>query len=460
MTTDTPHFKHPRLAARRQRVDAYARPFQAFLRMETAGGVVLLAAALLALVWANSPWEHSYHEILEHHINLDLGFWGIDQSVHFWINDVLMVVFFFVVGLEIKREAVVGELADVRRVVVPIVAAIGGMVAPALIFTVLVAGGTGAGGWGIPIATDIAFAVGVLTVVGPRVPFGLKVMLLALAIVDDIGGIIVIAVFYTSDLAIVPLLVTFGLIGLALAFRELGVWYIPLYIAIGVAGWIGTYESGIHPTIIGVVLGLLAPWKAWYRGAGFSRLAEREIQRFREADVSPDPHREHEEKRHAVFALGRLSEQAISPLDRFAHQLGPLAAFIIVPMFAFANAGVSLATDTLADAARSPVALGVFFGLLIGKPLGIFIATWLVVRAGAQLPTGVTWPGVIGMGTIAGIGFTVSLLITELSFTDATLITDAKLGIIFASALAGVIGFVILKFVYGGAPQGTDAAEG
>lgn len=450
MSVQSPPHEHPLLAARRQRVDRFVRPIQSFINTETAGGVVLLIAALIALVWANSPWSHTYHEVLEHHLSIDLGFWSLDKPVHFWINDVLMVVFFFVVGLEIKREAVVGELSDVRRVIVPIVAAIGGMAAPALIFTLIVAGGDGAGGWGIPIATDIAFAIGVLTVVGTRVPFGLKVMLLALAIVDDIGGIIVIAVFYTSDLALMPLAATAGLLVLAYTFRQLGVWYIPLYVAIGVMGWITTYESGIHPTIVGVLLGLLAPWKAWYQESGFAVLAEREIERWREASRSHDHETAHEEKLGAAVTLQALANQAISPLDRFEHQLAPLAAFIIVPVFAFANAGVSLSLDTLSEAVKAPVALGVFFGLLVGKPLGIFTATWLVVRAGAKLPTGVTWPAVIGMGLLGGIGFTVSLLITELSFTDEHLITDAKLGILFASALAGIAGFLMLKAVYGG----------
>lgn len=452
MSTDSPQHEHPLLAARRQRVDRFVRPVQNFINAETAGGVVLLLAALVAIVWANSPWEHTYHEMLEHHFLVDLGFWSLDKPVHFWINDVLMVVFFFVVGLEIKREAVVGELSDLRRVIVPIVAACGGMIAPALIFTAFVAGGDGAGGWGIPIATDIAFAVGVLTVVGPRVPFGLKVMLLALAIVDDIGGIIVIAIFYTSDLALIPLAATAGLLGVAYFFRQLGVWYIPLYIAIGIAGWVATYQSGIHPTIIGVLLGLLAPWKAWYQEAGFATLAEREVERFREATRSHDHEFAHEQKLGAAMTLQALAQQAISPLDRIEHQLAPLAAFVIVPIFAFANAGVSLSLDTLGEAAKAPVALGVFFGLLVGKPLGIFIATWLVVRAGAKLPTGVTWPAVIGMGILGGIGFTVSLLITELSFTDEHLITDAKIAILFASALAGIVGFLMLKKVYGGAP--------
>lgn len=450
------HALDPLTAKRRQRVDRFTRPVQQFIATETAGGIVLLIAAVIALIWANSPWDHSYHEILEHHFAVDLGFWSLDRSVHFWINDAAMVIFFFVVGLEIKRETVIGELSDPRRVIVPIMGAVGGMVAPALIFTLLVAGGAGAGGWGIPLATDIAFALGVLAVVGKRVPFGLRVMLLALAIVDDIGGIIVIAIFYTSELALGPLALAGGLLVLAILLRHYGVWYLPVYIALGVVAWGATVSSGIHPTIVGVLLGVLAPWRAWYSEEGFTELARDEIQRFDEASRSHDEEFAHEQKTHALRQLGFLSNRSIAPLDRLEHELQPLVAFVIVPVFAFANAGVSMSVSTLGDALTAPVALGVFFGLLVGKPLGIFIAVWATVRLGAKLPTGVTWPAVIGMGALGGIGFTVSLLITELSFTDEQLLTDAKLGILFASALAGIIGFLLLRRVYPPLPEEAD----
>lgn len=450
------HALDPKTAQRRQRVDRFATPIQRFIATETAGGMVLLVAAVIALVWANSPWGHVYHDILEHHFRIDLGFWSIDESVHFWINDAAMVIFFFVVGLEIKHEAVVGELSDLRRVIVPIMGAVGGMVAPALIFTTIVAGGQGAGGWGIPLATDIAFALGVLAVVGKRVPFGLRVMLLALAIVDDIGGIIVIAIFYTSDLALGPLAMAGGLLVLAMVLRRYGVWYLPVYFALGAVAWAAMVESGIHPTIIGVLLGLLAPWRAWYSEEGFAELARDEIERFDEASRSHDEEFAHSQKTQAMRQLGFLSDRSIAPLDRLSHELQPLVAFAIVPVFAFANAGVSLSLGTLNDALTDPVALGVFFGLLIGKPVGIFIAVWLTVRAGAQLPTGVRWPGVIGMGILGGIGFTVSLLITELSYSDPAMLTDAKLGILFASLLAGIIGFVVLRRLYPPLPEDAD----
>ncbi|MEX1022833.1 MAG: Na+/H+ antiporter NhaA [Dehalococcoidia bacterium] len=445
---DTDRHHDPRLAKRRQRVDRFVRPVQSFIALETAGGVVLLLASVLALAWANSPWSDAYHDLLEYHLAIDLGFWSLDESLHFWINDAAMVLFFFVVGLEIKRETVVGELSNLRRVIVPIVAAFGGMLAPALIFVTLTLGSDGSGGWGIPLATDIAFAIGVLTVVGKRVPFGLRVMLLALAIVDDIGGIIVIAVFYTSDLALEPLFFAAAVVGLIFVLRQSGIWYLPIYIVLGFVAWAATVDSGIHPTIMGVILGLLAPWKAWYREEDFADLAESEVERYREAAGSQDEEYAHEQKTHALRQLNHLTDRAIPPLDRLEHELQPLVAFAIVPIFAFANAGVSLSPDTVGGALTAPVALGVFFGLFIGKPLGIFVATWLVVKAGAQLPAGVGWPGVIGMGALGGIGFTVSLLITQLSFTDATLLTDAKLAIIAASLLSGIVGFVTLKMVY------------
>ena len=450
------HIHDPKAAQRRLRVDRFTRPVQQFIATETAGGVVLLIAAVIALVWANSPWSHSYHELLEHHFAVDLGFWALDKSVHFWINDAAMVVFFFVVGLEIKREVVIGELSDLRQVIVPIMGALGGMIAPALIFTLIVMGGEGAGGWGIPLATDIAFALGVLAVVGKRVPFGLRVMLLALAIVDDIGGIIVIAVFYTSELALMPLALTGVLLVLAVVLRENGIWYLPIYVALGVVAWAATVSSGIHPTIVGVLLGLLAPWRAWYSEVGFTELARDELQRFDEATRSPDPEFAHEQRNHALNQLRFLTNRGIAPLDRIEHELQPLVAFGIVPVFAFANAGVSMSVDTLGVAATAPVALGVFFGLLLGKPLGIFLAVWTAVRFGARLPAGVGWAGVIGVGILGGIGVTVALLITERSFTDEQLLTDAKLGILFASALAGLVGFLVLRRVY---PPLPDEAE-
>jgi NhaA family Na+:H+ antiporter len=366
------------------------------------------------------------------------------------VNDALMVIFFFVMGMEIKREMVIGQLASIRRVVVPISAAAGGMVAPVLIFFAIVGlNGTGSDGWGIPVATDIAFALGVLALLGPRIPSGLKVLLLAIAIVDDIGGILVIAVFYTDTIDAGALSIAVGTLLAAYVLRDLGIWYLPAYFILGIVGWAATVEAGVHPTIIGVAFGLLTPWRAWYQRQGIAELAEQLLVRFREGGRMSDEE-SISRQNEALLELSELAQKGVSPLDRLEHMLLPLSAFVVVPIFAFANAGVAISGDTLGDALTAPVALGVIFGLVLGKPIGITIGAWLAVRFGAQLPIGVHWPSLVAMGFIAGIGFTVSLLIADLSFRGggaAALLTDAKIGILAASILAGVIGFLLLRAV-------------
>ena len=438
-----------RLHIRRQRVGDLIRPVSQFMATESASGVVLLIGAIVALAWVNSPWSHSYHAFLEHHISVSLGFWTLDKPIHFWVNDVLMVFFFFLVGLEIKREAVLGELSELRRVIVPIIGAVGGMIVPALIFTAFAMGTEGAGGWGIPVATDIAFAVGVLTIAGSRVPFGLRVTLLALAIADDIGGILVIAVFYATGLQVWALAGVAAVLGICYLLRQSGIWYLPFYFLLGAFGWALMLESGVHATILGVALGLLAPWRPWQPVEGFVERMRLLTNRFDAVDNSKDTE---EEQVTVALELAREARDHVSPLDRLVRDLQPLVAFGIAPLFALANSGVPVDPGTLGAAATSPVALGVFFGLLIGKPVGIFIAIRLAVMAGAKLPTGVGWDGILAMGAVAGIGFTVALFVTELSYTNEMLLTDAKLGIIFASLLSGLIGFLALRFVFRNAP--------
>lgn len=449
------------LGVRRARIDRFVAPVTQFIQTEAAGGVVLLIAAIAALVWANSPWDEEYLRLLEHHIGFDLGFFQLDEPLHFWVNDALMVIFFFVMGMEIKREMVIGQLASIRRVVVPISAAAGGMVAPVLIFFAIVGlNGTGSDGWGIPVATDIAFALGVLALLGPRIPSGLKVLLLAVAIVDDIGGILVIAVFYTDTIDAGALSIAVGTLLAAYVLRDLGIWYLPAYVILGVVGWAATVESGVHPTIIGVAFGLLTPWRAWYQRHGIAELAEQLLVRFREGERMSDEE-SISRQNEALLELSELAQKGVSPLDRLEHMLLPLSAFVVVPIFAFANAGVAISGDTLGDALTAPVALGVIFGLVLGKPIGITIGAWLAVRFGAQLPIGVHWPSLVAMGFIAGIGFTVSLLIADLSFRGgeaAALLTDAKIGILAASILAGVIGFLLLRAVER-APSSEAAAD-
>ncbi|MDA0353546.1 MAG: Na+/H+ antiporter NhaA [Chloroflexi bacterium] len=422
------------------------RPVQRFIQTEAAGGIILLVGAVIALIWVNSPWSQSYHDLFEHHLSFDLGFFAVDETLHFWINDAAMVVFFFVVGMEIKREAVVGELASMRRVVVPAAAAVGGMVVPVIIFFALVSGSEARGGWAIPMATDIAFAVGVLVLVGPRIPTGLKVMLLAMAIVDDLGAIAVIAVFYTDSIDLNALAIVGALLVLVYALNRFGMWYIPVYFIIGGFAWMAMLQSGVHATIIGVLLGLMTPWRSWHRPEDFPAIAEPMLQRLR-PHADEDAHLDREERVEALLEIAEVGQKAVSPLDRLEHSLQRPVAFVIVPIFALANAGVELSPDTLGDVFGSSLTWGVALGLLLGKPIGVTLGIWLAVKAGARLPLGVTWLQVIGMSLLGAIGFTVSLFVTELSFETELLLVDAKVGILLASAVAGGLGYGMLRVV-------------
>ena len=407
------------------------RAVRAFLHTEAAGGVVLLVAAVAALAWANSPWQDSYATVWHTEFTIGLGRWNVTEDLQHWINDALMAVFFFVVGLEIKRELVKGDLRDPRAAAVPVIAALGGMVAPALIFVAFNSGRPGSDGWGIPMATDIAFAVGLLALLGPRVPATLKLFLLTLAIVDDIGAIIVIAAFYSTGvdvgavaIAAVLLLVIVGLV------RAQVVW-LPVYVALAAGVWLATYASGIHATIAGVVLGLLAPAR---------QLAPATVAREWASHLDDEP------APADMAAMTRLARASVSPAERFEHELHPWTSFGIVPLFALANAGVTIRADAFETAGATPVVIGIAGGLVIGKTVGITAATWLAVRTGiGRLPEGATWPSIVGVAAVAGIGFTVSLFIAGLAFGAGSPIEDAaKLGILAASALAAIIGAVLL----------------
>ena len=429
------------------------RPVRRFIRIEAAGGMVLLLATIAALVWANSPWSESYHDILETHISIEVGdLIHLDEPVEAWINDALMAIFFFVVGLEIKRELVVGELRQPRAAALPAIAAIGGMVVPALVYLAFNPSGPAAHGWGIPMATDIAFAVGVVSLLGNRVPSVMKVFLLSLAIVDDIGAIVVIAIFYTDDLSTGWLLVAVASIGVVVAMQLARIWWIPIYVVVGSFVWLAVFESGVHATIAGVILGVITPARPLHDKA----LSEEHHVRTALEGGAPVP-----VVRRAAFEL----REQVSVVDRLEEALHPFSSLLIIPIFALANAGIELSSGTLADAATSPVTLGVASGLVLGKLVGVTLATWIAVRTGlASLPRAATWTHVVGLASMAGIGFTVSLFITGLAF-DSPLVTDeAKIGILAASALAAVIGVVVLlrakEVVHVGAddpfPTGTD----
>jgi NhaA family Na+:H+ antiporter len=393
---------------RSARVGRYLPPLgNEFISVEALSGIVLFAAAAVALAWANAD-PASYADVWGTELTLGVGDASITLSLAGWINDALMTLFFFVVGLEIKRELVDGELRDRRNAVLPVLAALGGMILPAAIFLALNAGGAGADGWGIPMATDIAFSLGVLALLGSRIAPGVKLFLLALAIVDDIGAIIVIAVFYTSDLAPEWFLGAALAVLLLVAMRRLGVAHPVWYLVPGVALWVSLHESGVHATIAGVLLGLLTP---------------------------------------VVLPGGAR------PAGRLEHLLHPWSSFLVVPLFALANTGVLLGVDAIERSGESAVTWGIALGLVVGKTVGITALTLLGIRFGlGRLPTGMRRLQVLGVAAVAGIGFTVSLFVADLSFTGA-LLADAKIGILAASVTAGVLGALLLRIVR---PMTTD----
>ena len=431
------------------------RPFQAFAQAEASGGIVLLLAAVAALAWANSPWSASYTAVWHTSLSVSLGGWQLNKPLESWINDGLMALFFFVVGLEIKREILGGELASRKRAVLPIAAAVGGMLVPAGIYLAFNAGGAGAAGWGIPMATDIAFALGVLALLGTRAPLGLKVFLTALAIVDDLGAIFVIALFYNTGLNWVGLAVGMGFLLAMVAVNRLGVRQPLMYALLGMGLWFAVLLSGVHATIAGVLVAMTIPAQARIQREGFLDTGQQLLKTFAEAEEARGGRFISEEQQAVVRALEQTCEQVETPLQRLEHTLHPWVAFGIVPLFALANAGVTLGTESL-RALTHPVGLGVLLGLVIGKQVGITLFAWLIVKSRlATLPTGVTWWQLYGVTWLAGIGFTVSLFIDSLAFADPELVAVAKVGILVAAVLSGGIGWVLLRWAL--AAQGTVA---
>lgn len=429
------------------------RPLEEFLSTETLGGVLLLAAAVAALVWANLPGD-SYHDFWSTHLTVDLHKVVLDLSLEHWVNDALMAVFFFVVGMEIKREVLRGELADRRRAALPVAAALGGMIVPAAIYLTLNAGGDGERGWGVPMATDIAFAVGVLALLGPRVPTSLKVFLLALAIADDLGAIAVIAVFYTEDIDLAWLAAAAGLLALTFALGHFGIRDVVVYVGIAVVAWVAVYESGVHATIAGVAFGLMTPIRPYFTGRQVSAAALDLVAQAREGERAEGDGSE--DRNAALRELEELARESQPVLDRLEHALHPWTSYVIVPIFALANAGIELSGGAVSDAASSRVTAGVMLGLMIGKPAGVLLFSWAAVRAGvAALPAAVGWAHIAGAGLLAGIGFTVSIFIANLAFTDVALVEEAKIGILAASVVMAIVGLVMLRAVSGRDPNGS-----
>jgi NhaA family Na+:H+ antiporter len=414
--------------------------FQQFTRLQASGGILLLAAAALALIWANSPWGHSYFELWETYLKIELGDLVLKESLLHWINDGLMVIFFFVVGLEIKREVLVGELATLRRAALPLIAAVGGMLVPALIYTAFNLGRPGEGGWGIPMATDIAFVLGILTLFGSRVPISLKVFFTALAIADDLGAVLVLALFYSGEISWIALGV--GAIFLAaLVVLNRGHVRHPLpYALLGVGLWLAFLQSGIHPTIAGVLLALTIPARSQVRAEAFMAQCTAALGGL----GSEDLHETGRRQQAAAQTLEVIAERIQTPLQRLERMLNPWVAYLVVPVFALANAGVVLSGNLL-EALTQPVSLGIILGLLLGKSLGITLFSWLAVKIGvADLPYGVGWPQLFAASWLAGIGFTMSLFIANSAFEQPALLALAKMDILVASALAAVIGFALI----------------
>jgi NhaA family Na+:H+ antiporter len=421
------------------------RPMQEFIHNSASSGIVLMIATILALVIANSPLAAAYEKLLHTYIGVSFGSYQLKYSLLHWINDGLMVIFFFLVGLEIKRELFVGELSNLRAALLPIVAALGGVIVPALLYTLCNINGPGKVGWAIPMATDIAFALGLLAILGSRVPFGLKVFLTAVAIVDDLMAVLVIALFYSSGINFTALSIGFGLLGLLLLANLFGIRTIVLYVILGVLVWLAFLQSGIHATIAGVLVAWTIPARNRIDPAHFVAQARDILNQFEQSPMEPSRMLTDEAQQHAVIHLEEVCEDVQAPLQKMEHSLHFWVQFIIMPVFALANAGVTFSLGSITGTSTM-VPVGIILGLVVGKPVGLLVASWLAVRTGiAELPSGVEWRHMVGVGFLAGIGFTMSLFIASLGFGESALLDAAKTGILLASLVAGTMGYLLLR---------------
>ena len=428
---------------------AFVRPIQAFMQQEAAAGIVMLAAAIVALVWANSPWHEGYARLWETDISIRVGelLHLDDLTLRDWVNDAAMTIFFFVIGLEIKREIAVGSLRHPRAIAAPALAAIGGMIVPAAIFLAFNRGGPGGNGWGIPMATDIAFAVGVVSLLGRRVPPAAKVFLLTLAVVDDIGAILVIAVFYTSKLSFPWLVSAIAGLGVIALMNNRDVRSPVPYVVTGVFVWLALLESGVHATLAGVAIGLMTPSWSFFDPRTFAGNARPLVDvvdsHMTDGALTPGSM---DRIQASLRDLMRLASETVSPLDRITHRLHLWSGFVVVPVFALANAGVRFSGDAFAGIFSNRVTIGVFLGLLLGKVTGVTTATWVSVKSGlAPLPEGSTWRQMVGIGIVSGVGFTVALFVTTLALAPG-LRDDAKIGIFASSVIAGSVGYLWLRW--------------
>ncbi len=427
-------------------IEALLKPVNHFIQYEASSGIVLCFMTLLALVWANSPFAALYFSLWQTPVILGFGEAVLDKPLIKWINDGLMAIFFFVIGLEIKREVLVGELSELHQAILPIVAAIGGMVIPAGLYLLFTFGQPGETGWGIPMATDIAFALGVLALLGDRIPSGLKVFLIGLAIVDDLGAILIIALFYSDHIVIAPLIwASLGLLCLV-GSNALGIRHPLVYSLLGIGGvWLAMLLSGIHATVAGVLVALTIPAKAAIRQREFMKKIETFLDIFKRKGAANSQILARHKQAEAAEAVKVSGELVQAPLQRLESVLWPWVSFGIMPLFALANAGIVIKADIL-EMLTGAVPFGIMVGLLLGKQIGITLFTWMAVRAGlGELPEGVSWYHIYAVGWLGAIGFTMSIFITSLAFNDSELLTSAKAGILLVSFIAGVGGWLLLK---------------
>jgi NhaA family Na+:H+ antiporter len=421
-------------------------PLQRFINNSTTSGIVLFSSALLAIIISNSPWADQFHHFWGLHFTVGFDGHEITKSLHHWINDGLMAVFFFVVGLELKREIIAGELRDPKAAVLPIAAAIGGMICPAIIYFIFNPEGPTSPGWGIPMATDIAFALGVLFLLGDKVPLSLKIFLTALAIVDDIGAVLVIAFFYTSDINFISL-GTGGIFMIVLIISNIiGIRNSVYYAIMGIGGlWLAFLMSGVHATIAAVLAAMTIPADVKISEIDYIKKMNVLIGKFNNA-LPNDNSTVTNTQLHIVEEIRKYSKEALTPLQRLEHAMHPFVAFVILPIFAFSNAGITFSGDIL-DQISSPVFSGVFYGLMVGKVLGVFGFVLILNKMGwVRLPEGLSILHLLGAGFLASIGFTMSIFIGGLAFTDELYIFQSKMGVLFASIIASIIGYQIIKY--------------
>jgi Na+:H+ antiporter, NhaA family len=427
------------------KIDHLLKPFNSFIQHESTAGFFLLACAVAALIISNSPLADAYHHLWEYEFSIGFAGHEIAKSLHHWINDGLMAMFFFVVGLELKREIMGGELSSLRNAMLPLAAAVGGMVLPAALYVAFNYDSPSLDGWGIPMATDIAFALGILSLLGNRVPLSLKIFLTALAIADDLGAVLVIAFFYTSDISFFNLATGAVFLLALLAGNYLGVRNTLFYGLLGIGGlWLAFLMSGVHATVAGVLAALAIPARTKIGEVGFATRLRTYVNEFESIPPNETTLLEPEQLQ-VVEKIKSLTKAVSTPLQRLEHALHPIVLFVIMPVFAFSNAGISLQGISIQDI-LTPVSLGIFAGLVIGKFVGVVAISWLFLRLKwASLPDGVSFNHLYGIGFLAGIGFTMSLFITNLAFQSQEIILQAKIGTLAASLVAGLIGFIILK---------------